>query len=50
VQNLKAHNFAVDWHLKFGEIFGENAFEGVLFLFTGAKKLAKLPWRSCSIA
>jgi hypothetical protein len=23
VQNLKAHNFAVDWHLKFGEILGE---------------------------
>jgi hypothetical protein len=23
VQNLKAHNFAVDWHLKFEEILGE---------------------------
>jgi hypothetical protein len=23
VQNVEAHNFAVDWHLKFGEIRGE---------------------------
>jgi hypothetical protein len=50
VQNLKAHNFTVDWHLKFGEILGENALEGVLFLFTGAEELAKLAWCSCSIA
>jgi hypothetical protein len=23
VQNVEAHNFAADWHLKFGEILGE---------------------------
>jgi hypothetical protein len=23
VQNLEAHNFAVDWHLRFGGILGE---------------------------
>jgi hypothetical protein len=42
VQNGKAHNFAVYWHLKFEEILGENAWEGVLPLFTGAEKLARL--------
>jgi hypothetical protein len=26
VQNVKAHNFAVDWHLKFEEILGEKCF------------------------
>jgi hypothetical protein len=50
VQNLKAHNFAVDWHLKFEEICGQNAFEGVLSLFIGAENLARLAWRSCSIS
>jgi hypothetical protein len=23
VQNVEAHNFAVEWHLKFGRILGE---------------------------
>jgi hypothetical protein len=26
VQNVEAHNFAVDWHLKFEEILGEKPF------------------------
>jgi hypothetical protein len=26
VQNVKEHNFAVDWHLKFEEILGEKFF------------------------
>jgi hypothetical protein len=48
VQNVEAQNFAVDWHLKFGEIRGENALEGALFLFTDAENLTVLAWRSCS--
>jgi hypothetical protein len=49
VQNVKAHNFAVDWRLKFEEILGENAFECVLLLFISAEFLANLACRSCSI-
>jgi hypothetical protein len=47
VQNVEAHNFAVDWHLKFEGILGKNACEGVLLLFTGAEFLATLCARSC---
>jgi hypothetical protein len=49
VQNVKAHNFAVDWHLKFEEILGENAIECVMILFIGAEFLANFACRSCSI-
>jgi hypothetical protein len=48
VQNVEAHNFAVDWHLRFEGILGENALEGVLFLFTGAEIWVKLARCSCS--
>jgi hypothetical protein len=49
VQNVGGHNFAVEWHLKFGRILVKQAWEGVLLLFTGAEISAMLAWRSCFI-
>jgi hypothetical protein len=49
VQNVKAHNFVVDWHLKFEKFLVKNALEGVLLVFIVAEFLANLAYRSCSI-
>jgi hypothetical protein len=42
VHFLKTNNFAVEWHLIFEVILGENAFECALLMFTGAEKTTKL--------
>jgi hypothetical protein len=49
VQFCKAHNFAVEWHLKFEVEISENAFEHDLLLFTGAEKMPRLACYLCTI-
>jgi hypothetical protein len=62
VQNVEAHNFAVDWYLKFGEILGETGLGrcpapvhrrrvfdcvGMVFLLHCLNKTPTSPCESC---
>jgi hypothetical protein len=47
VQNVEGHNFAVEWHWKFGRIHGETGLGRCPAPVHGAEFSAMLAWRSC---